>query len=53
METILLFLDEVLVMAKKRLRVACQGLESAAELALAIAVIPSGPRQHGRTDPNQ
>lgn len=44
---------EVLVMDKKRLGMGCQGPQSAAEIALESAVMPSGPRQHGRTEPNQ
>lgn len=49
-----LFLSrEVLVMDKKRLGMGCQGPQSAAETALESAVMPSGPRQHGRTEPNQ
>ena len=47
-----LFLEEVLVMGRKRLGVGCQGPESAAEIALEIAAMANGPRQPRKTHPN-
>lgn len=41
-----------MVMGKKRLGVGCQGPESAAEIALEIAAMASGPRKPRKTHPN-